>query len=160
MTAIDMALGSGVPGMAAMMVPAAWTLGYAGLMFVMWWAMMAAMMLPSAAPILLLLARVNRDKKAGGRPFIPTGIFAAGYLGLGRFQRTCDRAAMGIGTAWFAVDDDGDHKLLARQCNPARRRRVAVDPHQGYLSKTLPLTHGLPRPELAAGSAWRVQNGA
>jgi predicted metal-binding membrane protein len=80
MTAMDMALGSGVPGMAGMMVPAAWTLGYAGLMFVMWWAMMAAMMLPSAAPILLLFARANRNERAGGRPFIPTGIFAAGYL--------------------------------------------------------------------------------
>ena len=66
--------------MAGMMVPAAWTLGYAGLMFVMWWTMMAAMMLPSAAPILLLFARVNRNQKAGGRPFVPAGIFAAGYL--------------------------------------------------------------------------------
>src|SRR6516165_7941329 len=80
MTAIDMALGSGVPGMAAMMVPAAWTLGYAGLMFVMWWAMMAAMMLPSAAPVLLLFARVSRDKKTDHRPYVPTGIFAGGYL--------------------------------------------------------------------------------
>ena len=80
MTALDMARGSGTPGMAGMMVPAVWTLGYAGLMFVMWWAMMAAMMLPSAAPILLLFARVNRNQKAGGRPFVPTGIFAAGYL--------------------------------------------------------------------------------
>jgi predicted metal-binding membrane protein len=80
MTAMDMAIRSGMPGMAGMMVPAAWTLGYAGLMFAMWWAMMAAMMLPSAAPILLLFARVNRNQKASGRPFIPTGIFAAGYL--------------------------------------------------------------------------------
>jgi predicted metal-binding membrane protein len=80
MSVMDMALGSGGRGMAGMMAPAAWTLGYAGLMFVMWWAMMAAMMLPSAAPILLLFARVNRNEKAGGRPFIPTGIFAAGYL--------------------------------------------------------------------------------
>ena len=42
--------------------------------------MMAAMMLPSAAPILLLFARINRKAKLGGRPFVPTGIFAAGYL--------------------------------------------------------------------------------
>ena len=80
MTAMRMVLRSGVPGMAGMMVPAEWTLGYAGLMFVMWCAMMAAMMLPSAAPILLLFARANRNERAGGRPFIPTGIFAAGYL--------------------------------------------------------------------------------
>jgi len=49
-------------------------------MFTMWWVMMAAMMLPSAAPILLLFARINRKEKSAGRPFIPTGIFAAGYL--------------------------------------------------------------------------------
>jgi predicted metal-binding membrane protein len=69
MTAMDMA--SGAPGMASMMVLASWTLGYAGLIFLMWWAMMPAIMLPSAAPILLLFARVNCNEKAGGRPFIP-----------------------------------------------------------------------------------------
>src|SRR5215813_7975075 len=81
MTAIAMTLGSGMPGVAAMLMePAPWSLGYAGLMFAMWWVMMAAMMLPSASPVLLLFARINRIQKAGGRPFILTGIFAAGYL--------------------------------------------------------------------------------
>src|SRR5271170_7344334 len=75
MSAMDMLLGPGAEGMAGMMAPAAWTLGYAGIMFAMWWVMMAAMMLPSAAPILLLFARINRKQKAAGRPFIPTGIF-------------------------------------------------------------------------------------
>ena len=80
MSAMDMILGSSAGGMAGMMGPAVWTLGYAGVMFTMWWVMMAAMMLPSAAPILLLFARINRKEKSAGRPFIPTGIFAAGYL--------------------------------------------------------------------------------
>lgn len=80
MSATDMLVGSGTVDMARMMAPTAWTLGYAAIIFTMWWAMMAAMMLPSAAPILLLFARVNRKEKAAGRPFIPTGIFAAGYL--------------------------------------------------------------------------------
>jgi len=80
MSAIDMVLGSSPERMASMMAPAVWTLGYAGIMFTMWWVMMAAMMLPSAAPILLLFARINRKEKSAGRPFIPTGIFAAGYL--------------------------------------------------------------------------------
>src|SRR5215813_8573923 len=81
MTAMAMTFGSGMPGVAAMLMePAAWSPGYAGLMFAMWWVMMAAMMLPSASPMLLLFARINRIQKAGGRPFIPTGIFAAGYL--------------------------------------------------------------------------------
>jgi predicted metal-binding membrane protein len=80
MSAMDILLGPGAERMAGMMAPAAWTLGYAGIMFTMWWVMMASMMLPSAAPILLLFARINRTQKAAGRPFIPTGIFAAGYL--------------------------------------------------------------------------------
>src|SRR5215467_10122271 len=70
MTAIAMTLGSGMPGAAAMvMEPAAWSLGYAGLMFAMWWVMMAAMMLPSASPVLLLFARINRIQKAVDRPY-------------------------------------------------------------------------------------------
>jgi predicted metal-binding membrane protein len=80
MSAKDMILEPGLDGMASMMAPVVWTVGYAGVMFTMWWVMMAAMMLPSAAPILLLFARVNRKEKSVGRPFIPTGIFAAGYL--------------------------------------------------------------------------------
>jgi predicted metal-binding membrane protein len=80
MSAMDMILGPKPDGMAGMMAPAFWTLGYAGVMLTMWWVMMAAMMLPSAAPILVLFARINRKEKSAGRPFIPTGIFAAGYL--------------------------------------------------------------------------------
>jgi predicted metal-binding membrane protein len=80
MSAMDMILGPSADGMAGMMAPAVWTIGYVGVMFTMWWVMMAAMMLPSAAPILLLFARINRRGKSAGRPFIPTGIFVAGYL--------------------------------------------------------------------------------
>jgi predicted metal-binding membrane protein len=65
---------------AGVMAPAGWTPGHALLVFLMWWAMMVGMMLPSAAPVLLLFARVNRKEKAGGRPYVPTAVFAAGYL--------------------------------------------------------------------------------
>jgi predicted metal-binding membrane protein len=64
----------------AMILPAMWTPGYAALMFVMWWVMMIAMMLPSASPMILLFARVNRAQKAKGTSFVPTSIFAVGYL--------------------------------------------------------------------------------
>jgi predicted metal-binding membrane protein len=59
---------------------AVWDLGYAGIMFVMWWVMMIAMMLPSAAPMVLLFATINRKQKEGGNPFVPTVVFAAAYL--------------------------------------------------------------------------------
>jgi predicted metal-binding membrane protein len=81
MSTVGMTRRSGMPDITGMiMEPAAWTLGYAGLMFAMWWVMMVGMMLPSAAPMLLLFARVNRKERAGDRPYVPTGIFAAGYL--------------------------------------------------------------------------------
>ncbi len=57
-----------------------WTFDYALLMLSMWWVMMIAMMLPSASPMLLLFARLNRKEMSRGRPFVPTGVFAAGYL--------------------------------------------------------------------------------
>lgn len=65
---------------AAMLSPAVWTPGYAMLMVVMWWVMMVAMMLPSASPMILLFARIQRSQQAKGAPFVPTGVFAAGYL--------------------------------------------------------------------------------
>lgn len=70
----------GMPGMAAMVAPAAWSLSYAGLMAFMWWTMMVAMMLPGAAPVMLLFARINRKERDDIRRHVPTGAFATGYL--------------------------------------------------------------------------------
>jgi predicted metal-binding membrane protein len=79
-TAVAMTQMAGMPDMDMMMERAVWTPAYAGLIFAMWWAMMVAMMLPGATPMLLLFARVNRSQKAKDRPYVPTGTFAAGYL--------------------------------------------------------------------------------
>jgi len=62
------------------MTPAVWSPGYAILIFLMWSVMMVAMMLPSAAPVLLIFARASRRQDDAGRPWTPTGCFAAGYL--------------------------------------------------------------------------------
>ena len=51
-----------------------------GLMFIMWAVMMVAMMTPSAAPMLLMFAAVNRKRRERAAPFVPTGIFLAGYV--------------------------------------------------------------------------------
>jgi predicted metal-binding membrane protein len=42
--------------------------------------MMIGMMVPSAMPMILIFAAVNRSKRARGKPFAPTAVFAAGYL--------------------------------------------------------------------------------
>lgn len=48
--------------------------------FAMWVVMMVGMMGPSAAPMILMYARVGRSGKAEDRPFAATGWFAAGYV--------------------------------------------------------------------------------
>jgi predicted metal-binding membrane protein len=48
--------------------------------FLMWTVMMVGMMTPSAAPMILIYARVGRQARAEGRPFAATGWFAGGYL--------------------------------------------------------------------------------
>ena len=46
----------------------------------MWAEMMVAMMLPSASPMILTFARVNRQRREQERPFVPTSLFVLGYL--------------------------------------------------------------------------------
>ena len=67
-----------MPGMA--MMPTVWTPAYAVLVFFMWWVMMIAMMIPSAAPMVLLHAAIGRKQATGGRPLAATAVFALGYL--------------------------------------------------------------------------------
>jgi predicted metal-binding membrane protein len=45
-----------------------------------WVVMMAAMMLPSAAPMILLYRTVARGRAARGNPLVPTWVFVLGYL--------------------------------------------------------------------------------
>ena len=57
-----------------------WSAADFALTFVMWAVMMTAMMVPTAAPMILLFAHVQRKRKASQRPFVPTGVFLLGYL--------------------------------------------------------------------------------
>ncbi|NIP29629.1 MAG: DUF2182 domain-containing protein, partial [Candidatus Dadabacteria bacterium] len=69
-----------------------WTPGYVLLMFWMWWLMMIAMMLPSAAPMVLLHSAVTRKgfanaggaeaKSASLRLLLTTTAFIVGYLAM------------------------------------------------------------------------------
>lgn len=81
MSAFEMTdMTAGGVGMDVMMRPAVWDIRYAALMFVMWWVMMSAMVLPSAAPMILSFALVNRRSRAKGGPYVPTAMFAGAHL--------------------------------------------------------------------------------
>jgi predicted metal-binding membrane protein len=72
--------------MSAMATPVRWNLAYAAIMVSMWWAMMIAMMVPSAAPMILLYAAVaRRQREIGSDALLPTGIFAWGYIAVWGF---------------------------------------------------------------------------
>lgn len=58
----------------------AWLLVEAALTFLMWTAMMAAMMLPGAAPMIAAFAAINRRRKARAAPSVSTAVFLTGYL--------------------------------------------------------------------------------
>jgi predicted metal-binding membrane protein len=60
-----------------------WGPSYWVIMACMWWVMMIAMMVPSAAPMVLLYTRVHRHAQNMGRmdpAVIPAAAFASGYL--------------------------------------------------------------------------------
>jgi predicted metal-binding membrane protein len=72
MAAMDMAMPeAGGPAMGLLTFSAA---------FLMWTVMMVGMMLPSAAPTILLYAGIVRKNREQGRIFPAVSIFAAGYL--------------------------------------------------------------------------------
>jgi predicted metal-binding membrane protein len=69
-------------GAATMAMPQirSWSATEFAFMFWMWAVMMIGMMLPSAAPMLLIHARVARHSVTQGKPIATTGWFAAGYI--------------------------------------------------------------------------------
>jgi len=64
----------------------------------MWVSMMAAMMLPAAAPMILMFGTVYRTKRERGGAFVPTWVFVAGYLAVWA----------GFGAVAWSVSEVGD----------------------------------------------------
>ena len=58
----------------------AWNLTDLVLLFIMWTVMMIAMMVPSAAPMILAFVTVNQRRGNNARPVVPTYVFVLGYV--------------------------------------------------------------------------------
>ncbi len=69
-----------VPTEMAMPRMQAWGVTDFALTFVMWAVMMVAMMTPSAAPMILMFAGVNRRRRKQQVSYVPTSVFLLGYL--------------------------------------------------------------------------------
>ncbi|WP_386065706.1 DUF2182 domain-containing protein [Tahibacter sp. UC22_41] len=74
---------SSMPDMDMGAMASVWDSGHWALMIAMWWTMMVAMMTPSAAPTILLYARVHRQARSAGQLQATgrsTAAFVAGYF--------------------------------------------------------------------------------
>lgn len=67
-------------GMGMAIEPVSWTMADAFWMFLMWAVMMVGMMLPSAAPMILIYDELGKKARADGHGFAGAGWFAGGYL--------------------------------------------------------------------------------
>jgi predicted metal-binding membrane protein len=67
-----------MPGM--VMPEPQWGMTAVLLLFVMWAVMMVAMMVPSAAPMILAFLTVNHRRQTTARPLVPVSVFLFGYI--------------------------------------------------------------------------------
>jgi len=78
----------------------AWGVAEVVLTWVMWAVMMVAMMTPSAAPMILTFAAINRRRQSQQGPLVPTAVFVLGYLLVwGGFSIVATLAQWGLHTA-------------------------------------------------------------
>jgi predicted metal-binding membrane protein len=87
-------------------------LGEFGWFVCTWTLMMAAMMLPSVAPMVLTFARITRERASKGRAiFVPTWIFVFGYFAawtvFGLAAYWIDHLIRSLDLAWLAWDRQG-----------------------------------------------------
>jgi predicted metal-binding membrane protein len=85
------------------------------LLLAMWWVMMIGMMLPSAAPVILTFANVNRNRRARGEPYVPAALFTTGYLltwGAFSVAATLAQWALESATLLSPMDMTTDSRLL------------------------------------------------
>lgn len=82
MGGMDMEAGAamGAAGEMAMPQMRSWSLLDLVLMFVMWAVMMVAMMVPSASPMVLLFAKVMRQRSERQAPYVPVACFLGAYV--------------------------------------------------------------------------------
>src|ERR1700730_6502589 len=82
MGGMDMAGFRMIPAGIGIMAPAnaPWRAVEFAFVFAMWAVMMVGMMAPSAAPMILMYARVGRQGEVESKPLAATGRFAAGYF--------------------------------------------------------------------------------
>ena len=119
---------------------APWSAADFALNFLFWWAMMPGMMLPSAAPMILMFAAINRKKRGRAEPYVPTAVFTAGYLAAwGVFGAVATLADWGLERAALISPATGALGPLLGRGGSRRCRTLSIDAVKDGLPRALPL---------------------
>ena len=117
----------------------AWNIGTYWAQFVMWTVMMFAMMIPSAAPMIMVFATVNRRRRENSDPYVPTFVFLLGYLILwATFSAVAATAQWGLhqGALLSSMMGASTSAILGRLA-AAGGGHLPVDALEVHLSKRL-----------------------
>ena len=130
--------------------------GALGFFIGVWVVMMAAMMFPSIAPMVVMHVRIQEGRRERGQPVAvgATALFVGGYLlawtaagliGYGIFQlgRAVDRGPLLL----------GQRRPVPRRRHRPRGGRLPAHPAEGRLPAALPKPVHVPDEALAAGAA-------
>ena len=151
----------GIEGMAmGGMSAAGWSFAGAAVFIGVWAVMMAAMMLPAAAPMILIFAsaQTRHDHAAA----IPTGIFIAGYLFVWSAIGAVVYGLVQIGAeaaSYLGLLDRATWGPLALGATLVVGWALSIRPAQTRLPPSLPFSVGVCGAALARRYAWGISNG-
>ena len=136
-----------------MLMAPPWTVQYAAMIFLMWVIMMAAMMLPSAAPAILLVIALTKQR-GGPHAKRASGEFAFGYVAVwGAFSLIATGLQWGLDRAGLLSENHGQRERCPRGLSVVRRWRLSTDALEAGVPATLPVAIGVSHAILAAGSS-------
>ena len=140
------------------MDPEPWSPAQALLMFAMWWVMMIAMMVPSAAPTILLFATIKRRQAIGhDSPVISSWLFLAGYLVIwAGFSPVAVSVQWGLEHAGLLSGMMASTSSLLAGIISACRRALPTHADQARLSSILPEPGAIPLNVLGNRTLWRA----
>jgi Predicted metal-binding integral membrane protein (DUF2182) len=132
-------------GMEMVIMPAMqhWTARDLVLVFLMWAVMMVAMMVPSASPVVLLFAEINRRRSEQQGTFRSDRTVLVGLSDcVDRLQPSCHAGTVGPAYGRTRFTDDGEHKQSLRRRITAHRRSLSVQSFEICLSGPLSISNG------------------
>ena len=139
-----------------------WTAVDFALMFLMWSVMMVGMMTPTAAPMILMFATINRQRRDSRAPYVPTGLFLSSYLLVWTaFAAGATIANWGLHANGLAHFHDGyERKQVRRGQSIGGGGTLPDESLEVGLSQPLPVAGLLHSERLERGTLGRICHGA